>query len=278
MEAWIIIILIVSITISYLLKHIFNSIYPSTKQSSNLQPGPVPLPVIGNLLLFRKSFNDLHPVICSLHGKFGPIITLYFGSGPNIFVADRLLAQQALVKEGASFANRPLTFDGSNQNHITTAFYSSKWRLLRRNLAAEILQSSRLKTYSHTRRWAMERLLNCLRLQSRSEPIRVFQHFQFSMFSLLVVMCFGDKLDDKKIREIQDVVERLLSKFSRVSMVYMASIWPRLTKFVFRKLWDETFQVGQQQKALFIPLIKQRIRLKESQDDKFGSSWRSKGY
>ncbi|XP_039069316.1 cytochrome P450 89A2-like [Hibiscus syriacus] len=36
---------------------------------------------------------------------------------------------------------------------------------------------------------------------------------------------------------------------------------------------DETFEVGQQQKALFMPLIKQRIKLKESQDDKFGSSY-----
>ncbi|KAK8537203.1 hypothetical protein V6N13_042148 [Hibiscus sabdariffa] len=63
----------------------------------------------------------------------------------------------------------------------------------------------------------MERLLHCRRLQSRSEPVRVWEHFQFSMFSLLVLMCFGDKFHNK-IREIQDVVERLLSKFSRVGM------------------------------------------------------------
>ncbi|KAK8657272.1 hypothetical protein V6N13_035522 [Hibiscus sabdariffa] len=90
---------------------------------------------------------------------------------------------------------------------MTTVFYGSKWRLLWRNLSAEILQSSRLKTYSHARRWEMERLLHCLRPQSRSEPVRVLEHFQFSMFSLLVLMCFGDKFDDNKIREIHDVVE-----------------------------------------------------------------------
>ena len=62
-----------------------------------------------------------------------------------------------------------------------------------------------------------------------------------------------------------------------VSMIYMTSIWPRVTKFVFRKLWDETFKVGQQQKELFIPLIKERLMLKEEKvrkaDDKFVSSY-----
>ena len=60
-------------------------------------------------------------------------------------------------------------------------------------------------------------------------------------------------------------------------MIYMTSIWPRVTKFVFRKLWDETFKVGQQQKELFIPLIKERLMLKEEKvrkaDDKFVSSY-----
>ncbi|OMP02853.1 Cytochrome P450 [Corchorus capsularis] len=215
METWFLI--LISISITYLLKLIiFNLFYPPIKQSLNLPPGPICFPILGNLLLFRKSFNDLYPVIQSLHAKFGPIITFHFGSRPAIFIADRFLAHQALVKDGASFADRPLTFDGSNQNHITTAFYGTKWRLLRRNLTAEILQSSRVKTYSHARKWALERFLNCLKIRSKSGPVRVLEHFQFSMFSLLVLMCFGNKYDDDKIKEIEDVVERLLSNFSRV--------------------------------------------------------------
>ena len=210
METWFLIL----ISISCLLKLIFNFIYPPRKQSPNLPPGPIPYPIIGNLLLFRKSFNDFQPIVQSLHAKFGPIITLHFGSRQAIFIADRFLAHQALVKGGDSFADRPLTFDSSNQNHITTAFYGTKWRLLRRNLTAEILQSSRVKTYSYARKWAMERLLNCLKLQSQSsDQFRVLEHFQFSTFSLLVLMCFGDKFEDKKIKEIEDVMERLLSNF-----------------------------------------------------------------
>ncbi|XVF42829.1 hypothetical protein PTKIN_Ptkin01aG0396800 [Pterospermum kingtungense] len=279
MEIWSLI--LVSISITYLLKLIFNIIYPARKHSPDLPPGPIPLPIIGNLLLFRKSFSDFKPVVQSLHAKFGPIITLHFGSRPVVFIADRYLAHQALVKDGASFADRPLLFDGSNQNHVSTSFYGTKWRLLRRNLTAEILQSSRVKTYSHARKWAMERLLNCLKLQSQSgDPVRVLEHFKFSIFSLIVVMCFGEKLEDKQIKEIQHVLELLISRFSKVSTIYMTSIFPTLTRFVFRRLLDQAIQVGQQQKELFIPLIKKRVTLKEEKlrkaDDKIFSSYLDK--
>ena len=67
------------------------------------------------------------------------------------------------------------------------------------------------------------------------------EHFRYSMFSLLVFMCFGNMLEEKKIKDIADVERNLLLSFSQVSKI---SIWPRVIKIVFRKQWKKIFQVS----------------------------------
>ncbi|KAK6243720.1 hypothetical protein QUC31_010129 [Theobroma cacao] len=252
----------ISISISVLLKLIFNYLTKTRKPSRNLPPGPLPLPIIGNLLLFRKSFNDLQCILQSLHARFGPIITLHFGSRPAIFVADRCLAHQALVQNGAISSDRPPALDGREQVVITTALHGSTWRVLRRNLTAEMLQSSRVKSYSHARKLVLERLSKLLKVQSKSgdHPVQVMEHFRFSMFSLLVFMCFGDKLEEKKIKEIADVERNVMLSFSQVSMI---SIWPRATKILFRKQWKKIFELQEKSKDLIVPLILERKKVKE---------------
>ncbi|OMP00988.1 Cytochrome P450 [Corchorus olitorius] len=217
--------------------------------------------------MFRKSFNDFMPIFRYLHAKFGPIITLRFGSKSAIFISDRFIAHQALVKEGALFSDRAPSFDGTNQRQISTAFYGEKWKSLRRNLTIEILQLSRMKSYSLPRKWAIELLLRNLKLQSINsghQPVRVLEHFKLSMFSALVFMCFGKKLEDNTIMEISDIIHRLMSSFGKVSMIYMISFWPKiLTKFLFGRFLEEVFRAGQRQREMFLPIIEERRKLKE---------------
>ncbi|XVF42858.1 hypothetical protein PTKIN_Ptkin01aG0399500 [Pterospermum kingtungense] len=245
MGAWLFI--FISISISVLLKLIFNYVIQTRKPSQNLPPGPRPLPIIGNLLLFRRSFNDLQCVLQTLHAKFGPIITLHFGSRPSIFIADRFLAHQALVQNGAVFADRPPGLDGRKQVVITTAVCGSMWRVLRRNLAAEMLHSSRVKSYSHARKLVLQRLLKLLRIESKSgdHPVHVMEHFRFSMYSLQIFMCFGDKLEENKVREIAEAETNLFSTFGQVNMIFIS---PKVTKIVFRKQWKKLFNYNKNRK------------------------------
>ena len=56
------------------------------------------------------------------------------------------------------------------------------------------------------------------------------------IFCLLVLMCFGDKLEESKIKEIETIQRRLLLAFSRFNIL---NFWPSLTKILFRKRWQE---------------------------------------
>lgn len=195
------------------------------------------------------------------------MITLRIGSRPAIFIADRELAHQALIQNGAVFADRPPALPtskivGSNQHNVSSAAYGPTWRLLRRNLTAEILHPSRVKTYGHARRWVLRILLE--RIGSEREEsgrcVRVVDHFQYAMFCLLVLMCFGDKLSQEQIQEIEHVQRRQLLGFAKFNVL---NFWPRVTKFLLRKRWEEFLQLRRDQETVLIPLIRARKKMKE---------------
>ncbi|KAM3682643.1 hypothetical protein ACB098_12G088400 [Castanea mollissima] len=251
METWFII--VISLCISALLKSLLNLITTNNKVSENnkLPPGPYTFPIIGNFLWLRKPFSELEHIIRKLHAKYGPIITIYIGFRPAIFVANRSFAHKALVQNGAVFADRPTPLPtnavvSSNQHNISSAYYGPTWRLFRRNLSSEILHPSRVKSYSRARKWVLDILLNRLDSQSKSgKQIVVKGDFQYSMFCLLVLMCFGDKLGETQIKKIEEVQRRLLLSFGRI---------------VFRKRWEELFQLRRDQEAVLRPLVEARRR------------------
>ncbi|KAG5559077.1 hypothetical protein RHGRI_008855 [Rhododendron griersonianum] len=150
--------------------------------------------------------------------KYGPIFTLRVGSRPAIFIGTPTLAYRALVQNGAVFADRPEALAAgkiisNHQRNISSAGYGPTWRLLRRNLAAEILHPSRARSYSAARQWALAILFNRLVPEPHLAPaegVRVVDHFQHAVFCLLVFTCFGDKLEEEQIREVERVQRQLL--------------------------------------------------------------------
>ncbi|XP_010026126.2 LOW QUALITY PROTEIN: cytochrome P450 89A2 [Eucalyptus grandis] len=245
----------------------------SSPEKKSLPPGPLTFPVIGNFLWLRKSSSELEPVLRSLHARHGSMVTLHLGSHPTVFVSSRALAHEALVHCGAVFADRPpplptIRVLSANQHNISSTFYGPTWRLLRRNLTAEILHPSRVRSYSHARAW----VLNILVGELKSQPggvVRVVDHFQYAMFFLLVLMCFGDRLEEKKIKQIMEAQRKLLLELRRFNVL---NFWPWLTKLVFRKRWKEFNELWECRKRVLIPLIRaqskaNREQLRKAQED-----------
>lgn len=73
-------------------------------------------------------------------------------------------------------------------------------------------------------------------------------------------MCFGEKLDDKQIKDIEYVQRRYLLNFDRFTVL---NFWPRLTKIVLHKRWEELLQIRKEQEDVLVPLIRARKRAKE---------------
>ncbi|XP_062147431.1 cytochrome P450 89A2-like [Alnus glutinosa] len=270
METWFLI--LISLCISVLLNRL---ILAKKTQQLPLPPGPFIIPILGRFQWLRRSFSELEPIIRNLHATHGPIITLHIGSRPAIFVANRGLAHKALVQNGAVFADRPPALPiskiiSSNQHNISSASYGSTWRILRRNLTSEILHPSRVKSYSRARKWVLDILMSRLISHSTTEsgnvnPVVLIDHFQYAMFCLLVLMCFGDKLSEAQIKEIEVAQRHMLLSFRRFNIL---NIWPTLGKIIFRKRWDDFWTLRRSQDAVLMPLIEARKRVKQERVSK----------
>ncbi|KAL2322377.1 hypothetical protein Fmac_026756 [Flemingia macrophylla] len=257
MEAWLMI--LVSLSVCYLMRGILTLGSPTaTAKLKCMPPGPTHIPVISNILLLRRSFSELEPLLRRLHAKYGPVITLRIGSRPSIFIADRSMAHRALIHNGTLFADRPKGFLVVNTNilNISSSSYGPNWRTLRRNLASEMLHHSRVMSFSRTRNWVLQTLLTRLKSDSLSNPsVRVIDHFRYSMFCLLVFMCFGERLDDAKIRDIERVQRQMLLEANRFNIL---GFWPSITRVLLRQRWQELLALRKDKADVLLPLITAR--------------------
>jgi len=260
METWFIV--LVSVCVCWLIKATLSITRNNTK-SVSLPPGPPHIPIITTLLWLRKSFTQtqLIPFLRTLHAKHGPIISLQIIFRRIVFISDRSLAHHALIQNSSVFSDRPiplpnLNLISSNQHTINTASYGATWRTLRRNLASEMLHPSRAKSFSVIRKWVLQTLLNRLKLSSQStDSIKVVDHLQYAMFCLLVFMCFGERVDDDKISEIERVQRALLLGLNKFNIL---NIYPKVTRILFRKRWEKLLKLRKDQEDVLLPLIRAR--------------------
>ncbi|KAJ6740788.1 FLAVONOID 3'-MONOOXYGENASE-RELATED [Salix purpurea] len=199
------------------------------------------------------------------------MVTLRMGTHTSIFVADRTLAHEALIQSSAVYADRPppgatRRLINSNLHIISSSSYGPTWRLLRRNLTAEILHPSRVKSYTPARNWVLQILQNRFKSQAKAgRPICAMEHFQHAMFCLLVLMCFGDKLDEDQIKRIKEVQRQMIVNFGKFNIL---NFWPRVTKILLRNRWKELFFLRKCQDDVLIPLIRARKKAKEERVNK----------
>ncbi|KAL5996114.1 hypothetical protein ACLOJK_026187 [Asimina triloba] len=250
---WMLISLFLSLLLSLaVMKYLF---FQSHNRKKRLPPGPPTFPWLGNLLWLRKFVADVEGVPRQLIDKYGPILTLYLGTRPTIFVADRSLAYEALIQKGSVFSDRPLATDvermfTSNQHNITSASYGPLWRLLRRNLTMEILHPSR------------ELLIKRLRShEERGEAVRVVEMFQHASFCLLLFTCFGEKVEESTVKAIERVQRRLITATS-VEFIVLG-VLPRLGRFIFPKWWKMVLELRDERERLMAPLVRARVGLTE---------------
>uniref|UniRef100_A0A0E0M9P7 Cytochrome P450 n=1 Tax=Oryza punctata TaxID=4537 RepID=A0A0E0M9P7_ORYPU len=222
---------------------------------SRVPPGPLAVPVLGNLLWLRHSSADLEPLLRRLMARYGPVVSLRVGSHLSIFVADRRVAHVALVERGAALADRPevtRALLGENGNTITRGNYGPTWRLLRRNLVAETLHPSRARAFAAARSWARRVLVDKL----VDGGAVLVDAFRYAMFCLLVLMCFGEWLDEATVRAIGDAQHDWLMYYAKKMKVF--AFCPAVTKHIFRGRIQTSLALRRRQKELFMPLINAR--------------------
>ncbi|EAZ16670.1 hypothetical protein OsJ_32145 [Oryza sativa Japonica Group] len=238
------------------------------KHGVRVPPGPLAVPVLGSLVwLTHSSSANLEPLLRRLIARHGPVVSLRVGSRLSIFVADRRVAHAALVGRGAALADRPpdVTHSllGESRNTITRSGYGPVWR----SSAATSSSRRRTRRASASSRPRAPGFAACSSTSSAdagahpASPPRVLEVFRYAMFSLLVLMCFGERLDEAAVRAIGAAQHDFLLYLGRKTSVFM--FYPAITKHLFRGRVHLGLAVRRRQKELFMPLIDARRERKK---------------
>uniref|UniRef100_A0A0D9WTA7 Cytochrome P450 n=1 Tax=Leersia perrieri TaxID=77586 RepID=A0A0D9WTA7_9ORYZ len=224
-----------------------------------LPPGPPGWPVVGNLFQVILQRRPFMYVVRDLREKYGPIFTMRMGQRTLIVVTSADLIHDALVKQGPMFASRPedsptrLLFSVGKCT-VNSAPYGPLWRALRRNFVAEIVSPPRVKGFSWIREWAVGSHLRRLRAEfADTGAVRMMANCRLSICSILICICFGAKIPDELIIEIEEVLKDVMM----MTMPKLPDFLPLLTP-LFKKQLTEARHLRRRQLNCLLPLVRAR--------------------
>ncbi|KAI3684661.1 hypothetical protein L6452_33886 [Arctium lappa] len=159
------------------------------KKRRNLAPTPPSLPLIGHLHLIRQPF---HRTLHHLSSKYGPIMSLRFGSRPVLIITSPSAVEECFTRNDIVLANRPLLLSGKylsyDQTTVSSAPYGRLWRDLRRIATLELFSTTRLEAYMRVRRDEVRSLIKSIYQDLWQDFTRVEMKSRIQDFSFNIIM------------------------------------------------------------------------------------------
>ncbi|KAL0907727.1 hypothetical protein M5K25_022158 [Dendrobium thyrsiflorum] len=265
--AWLLLVFFSSLSLSFIVK-LLRLPNPRKPTKSPLPPNISILPFLAHLLIHRGSLQEITLLLRRFHTLHGPILSLRLlpFAPPSIFISSSSLSHIALIHHADSFANRPPPvepniFLTAGNHDISSSNHGSLWSLLRRNLSSEVLHPSRLRHFTPARIWAIQLLLEKVRSHAGRHGFTPKQNFQHVILCILAFMCFGEKLGESDIHEIDYLQSFLLRLFSTFNVF---AFFPSITKLLFYKRWEDIVFARRKQAEIFLPLIRARRERKHN--------------
>nr|XP_016446970.1 PREDICTED: geraniol 8-hydroxylase-like isoform X1 [Nicotiana tabacum] len=238
-----------------------------SKRNKRLPPGPLQLPIIGNL--FHLLGAKPHISLANLAKIYGPIMSLKVGQITTIVISSSTMAKQVLQKQDQEFSNRfiPNALQAHNHSNFSVTWLpvSPTWRTLRRILNSNILSLTKLDSNQHLRSQKVQQLVDYVaKCSQEGEAVIIGKAvFKTSLNLLSNILFSKDLVDpflDSKV-ELKDVIWNIVAEVGKPNLVdffpILENIDPqrirRNTEIHFSKLF-----------VLFDDLINERLEEKRS--------------
>ncbi|WCJ28165.1 cytochrome P450 family 71 subfamily B polypeptide 23 [Euphorbia peplus] len=173
---------------------------PETAQivKKTLPPGPMKLPVLGNLLNLLGA--DPHRALAQLASELGPIMHLQLGEISAVVVSNPEMAQEIMKKHDLIFSQRPeilatkiITKGGMN---IAFAPLGEYWKQMKKISLTELLGPKRVQSFRQLREDEVEKFIDFV-CNSVGKPVNLTTKFFQLTNDITCKAAFGDECEDQ---------------------------------------------------------------------------------
>jgi len=219
----------------------------SNNSSTNLPPGPSPLPLIGNLHQLLGSLP--HRCLKNLADKYGPLMHLKLGEVSNIVITSAELAQEIMKTHDANFSNRPNLVSSRtvsyNNSNIVFAPYGEYWRQVRKICTVELLTAKRVQSFRSIREEEVSELVKKI-AASEGRVFNLSQNIFPMTYGTAARAAFGKRSRYQQvfISKIEEQL-KLLGGFSLADLYPSSRVLEMLAKAKFEKIHGEIDRVLQ---------------------------------
>eukprot|EP00253_Pinus_taeda_P034812 PITA_34812 len=186
----------------------------SSGRKGRLPPGPFPLPIIGNLHMLGKL---PHRALAALSKKYGPLMSLRFGSALILVVSSPEMAREFLKTHDELFAykcwsatSKQLSF---NFTDIIYSPYKVYWMQMRKLCAMEMLNSRRLDYSRFIREDEVSAMIRSIvnsDAHKDSRPVNIKQLASSLVTAIVLRMTFGKKYSDRDSGAFSSMIKESL--------------------------------------------------------------------
>ncbi|CAN6194195.1 unnamed protein product [Urochloa humidicola] len=255
--------LLSSMVLPLLLLLIFKNRKPyKYNNGHSLPPSPWPrLPFLCNLFFHPPSIASLAKVLRRLHAAHGPVVSLWVGSKPAIFIACHDIAHHTLVRMGTTFAHRPASWhSGVNGHGVNSATYGSSWGLLRRNLSSHLAGDH----VAGMLRSSIDRLLKNLESAAGDQDggvISPSQTFRHAVFGFFAALCFGEGVEEDMFGQLRGLHVEIISLIVELDAFHLMPVLVQVVCYLPR--WRKLLRAQRRHRVLVTSMISACRRRRE---------------
>ncbi|KAK6947674.1 Cytochrome P450, partial [Dillenia turbinata] len=199
---------------------------------AKLPPGPVPSPIVSNLL---ELGNKPHKSLAKLAATYGPIVALKLGHVTTIVISNATAAREVLQKHDLIFADRSIphgvTANKHDQFSVAWLPVNAHWKTLRKICNYHIFTSQRLDAKQDLRRLKVQKLLTHVQESCQAGvAVEIGKAAFNTSLNLLSNTIFSVDLADPEsglAREFQKLVCSIMENIGRPNL---ADYFPLLRK------------------------------------------------
>ncbi|XP_072044006.1 cytochrome P450 1A1-like isoform X2 [Amphiura filiformis] len=184
-----------------LLTILVSLIYWNMRRPSGMPPGPMGLPIVGNMLDF---VDKPHVKFKEMTKKYGNVFSVKMGQRWTVVLNQIDVVRDALLRKQDEFAGRPdlnsFAIVSENRQNIMLADYSARWKLHRKLSHSAIRNFATGKNLESIVHEVTERIGKRIDEQ-HGKPIDPKQVVCLGVYNILGRLCFAHKyeLDDPRI-------------------------------------------------------------------------------